>query len=569
MTSRWLVRLAAFLTAVMGLLDVASAVTPSIPERVARIADWSPLVVRHGLHLAAALSGFALLLLAAGLARRKQAAWLLTQVALTISAFSHVLKGLDYEEAAVAVALALFLAVLRPEFHARSDRPSTLRGLVVVLSAFVFVLIYGVSGFWLLDHQFSVNFGFWAAVRQTVLMFSEFYDPGLVPVTRFGAWFADSIYTVGAATFGYGLFMLARPVLLRRLATPEERARARAIVEAHGRSSLAFFALGEDKSLWFSPGGSVVSFVVQRRVALALGDPVGPAADADAAIRGFVAHCGRNDWRPAFYQTMPDHLAHYRDAGLDASCVGHEAIVELARFTLEGTENKALRGAVNRLTRGGYRAEMFEPPIPHGLIAELREVSDEWLALTRATEMRFSLGAFDDDYIRDCPVMAVVSSTGRITAFTNLVPEYQLDESTCDLMRFRAGVENGTMDFLLVRLFEWARARGYATFNLGLSALAGVGERRDDPATERALAFLYRHLNRFYSFKGIHAFKSKFHPRWEPRYLVHPGAASLPAVGLALLLADSGGNVLLARRTEEARLARPAAALAPAADESA
>ncbi len=565
MTGRWLVRVAALLTALMGLLDVGSAVTPSIPERVAQIADWSPLEVRHGLHLAAALSGFALLLLAIGLARRKQAAWLLTQIALTVSAFSHVLKGLDYEEAAVSVALALFLAFLRPEFHARSDRPSVLRGLLVVLGAFVFVLAYGVMGFWLLDHEFSVDFGLWAAIRQTLLMFAEFQDPGLVPVTRFGAWFADSIYTVGAVTLGYGLLMVARPVLLRRVATLEERARAREIVEGHGRSSLAFFTLGEDKSYWFDTGGSMVAFVVKRRVALALGDPIGPPGDIAAAIRGFIEYCGRNDWRPAFYQTLPDHLGLYRDAGLDVTCIGHEAVVDLADFTLEGSENKALRGAVNRLTRAGYTAEMFTPPIPYGLMGELREVSDEWLTLVQGTEMRFSLGAFDEDYIRKCPVMAVVGSGGRITAFANLVPEYQRLESTCDLMRFRSGVENGTMDFLLVKLFEWSRGQGFGTFNLGLSALAGVGERRDDPAAERALAFLYRHVNRFYSFKGIHAFKSKFHPRWEPRYLIHPGAASLPAVGLALILADSGGNVLFARRREESRRIR--GALAPAADE--
>ena len=50
-------------------------------------------------------------------------------------------------------------------------------------------------------------------------------------------------------------------------------------------------------------------------------------------------------------------------------------------------------------------------------------------------------------------------------------------------------------------------------------------------------------MNRFYSFKGVHDFKEKFAPRWEPRYLIHPGAASLPAVALALILADSGTSV--------------------------
>jgi hypothetical protein len=31
------------------------------------------------------------------------------------------------------------------------------------------------------------------------------------------------------------------------------------------------------------------------------------------------------------------------------------------------------------------------------------------------------------------------------------------------------------------------------------------------------------------------AFKAKFHPAWLPRYLVYPGAASLPMVAIALI----------------------------------
>jgi phosphatidylglycerol lysyltransferase len=155
-------------------------------------------------------------------------------------------------------------------------------------------------------------------------------------------------------------------------------------------------------------------------------------------------------------------------------------------------------------------------------------------------EKRFSLGWFDDAYLRNGPVLLVRGPDGRSTAFANLVPEYQLNELTLDLMRHRRDVEHGTMDFLFVRLFEWARERGYASFNLGLSPLAGVGERSDDPAVERALHYLYEHVDRFYNFKGLRQFKEKFHPHWEPRYLVHPGAPSLLAVAAAVLRADSG-----------------------------
>ena len=109
-------------------------------------------------------------------------------------------------------------------------------------------------------------------------------------------------------------------------------------------------------------------------------------------------------------------------------------------------------------------------------------------------------------------------------------------------MRLRREAENGAMDFLFVALFQWAKAQGYASFNLGLSALSGVGKHTDDPAVERALHYIYEHVDQFYSFKGLHAFKEKFHLQGSPRYLVYPGPASLPAVALAMIRADSGDD---------------------------
>ena len=532
----------AVLTGLMGIVNVLSALTPSLRSRLALLARYSPLEVRHGGHLAAALAGFALLVLARGLWRRKRAAWWLTEVVLAVSIASHLLKGLDYEEALLAAALAVRLGFLRAEFHARSDRPSALQGMRALLASTFFTLGYGVLGFYLLDRHFRVSFGWVAALKQTVIMFTQFYDPGLEPLSAFGRSFADSIYVVGAGTLGYALLMLLRPILVRQPASAAERARAQAIVEVHGRTSLARCALFNDKEYFFSAGGSLIAYVAKGGIALALGDPIGPSEDVAAAISGFQDLCTRNDWQPAFYQTLPDHLMLYQAAGLDTLGIGQEAIVHLATFTLSGNANKALRAAFSRHTREGYRAELHKPPLDDALLQELRTISDEWLSTMGESEMQFSLGWFEDDYIRNSPVMAVHTAGGLITAFANITPEYQRNEATIDLMRHRRDVEWGTMDFLFVGLFQWASRQGYDTFNLGLSGLAGVGESPGASPIERALRYISQHASRFYNFQGLHQFKDKFHPEWSPRYLIYPGAASLPLVGSALVRAHSGDS---------------------------
>jgi phosphatidylglycerol lysyltransferase len=540
----WGVRIVALLTAVMGVVNLFSAIIPAIHARMVIIRDIFPMEVLHGTRLAAALAGFALLLLASSLWRRKRTAWLLTVLILSASIVMNLVKGLDFEEAGLDALLIIFLVLLRPNYHADSDRPSVRQGLIVLAWAFGFTLAYGTIGLDLLDRHFKIHFGFWGALQQTLVMFTTFNNPSLLPVTGFGRYFVFSIYLVGAATGSYALLKLISPVLVRQPASPDERARAARIVAAYGRTSLARPALFEDKSYFFSPGGSVIAYAARGRGVIALGDPIGPPEDAPEAIRLFRHFCTCNDWSPAFVSVLPDALDSYRAAGFDCLCMGREAIVDLAEFSLSGSAYKNVRNAVAKMGRLGYRAEMHLPPLEDKLLHELREISDEWLTMMHGGEMHFSVGWFDDDYIRNSPVMAIHTAGGQITAFANLVPEYQKNETSLDLMRRRWEVENGTMELLFTSLLEWAKAQGYASFSLGQAPLTGIGEHNDDPRVEQALRRLSEYFRRFINFKGLHSFKEKFNPRWEPRYVVYLGVASLPGVITTLLRVNSDGNFL-------------------------
>ena len=540
----WSVHLVAIFTGLMGVINVISAVTPRLHTRLVRLTEYSPLGIQHGGRLAAVLSGFALLLLASNLWRRKRVAWLLTVLVLMISALSHLLKGPDFEEAFLAIALFTWLLYLRPNFHARSDPPSIRQGLRILVFSLGFTIAYGVIGFYLMDHQFRVNFGLSEALRQTIIMLTQFYDPGLQPITGLGRYFADSIYIVGTITLGYSLLMLVRPVLARHGTSQEDRARAQQIVQAYGRTSLARLTLMEDKRYYFSSGGSLIAYVLAGRVALALGDPIGPPDDLPRTIAEFRSLCAGNDWTPAFYQVLPDYLNFYNREGFNALCIGHEGIVDWDNFSLQGKTNKGLRSGYNRIKRIGYHSQVFEPPLSDDLLANLRLISDEWLTTMNGTEKKFSLGWFDEEYVRGSQVIVIYNPHGDIEAFANILPEYQKHEIAIDLMRHTRDAEHGLMDFLFVELFLWAQEKGYETFSLGLSALSGIGEGPQDPAIERALHYIYEHVNQFYNFKGVHEFKEKFHPSWSPRYLIFPGLPGLPLVTIAMIRADSGDDLL-------------------------
>ncbi|MBD2496001.1 phosphatidylglycerol lysyltransferase domain-containing protein [Nostoc sp. FACHB-280] len=534
-----------FLTGLVGVVNVLSAVTPTLYGRNYWLKEFLPFEIRVTGHVFAALTGFILLTLATNLLRRKRVAWLLTIGLLVISILSHLIKGLDYEESILSGILLVQLILMRHVFTAQSDRPSIARGVRVLMGALLFTLAYGTIGFYLLDGKFTENFSWKNALIQTLAMFFTEDNWGLQPRTRFGEFFADSIYIIAASTITFAVVMLLQPVFLQNPATLIEQQKAKKIVEDYGCSSLAAITLLNDKSYFFSPSGkSVIAYVPKGRGAIALGDPIGPIEERQEVIVSFQQFCQCNDWYPAFYQTSPDDLDLYISLGFRILKIGEEAIVDLKNFTLQGKAGKNFRPSINRLTKLGYQVSFYQPPINHDLLHQLKSVSDEWLKMAQGSEKRFSLGWFDEAYLRNCEIAVVHTPDGGIAAFTNILPEYQLNEITIDMMRHRASMENGMMDFLFTSLLQHFQEKGYDSFNFGLSALAGVGENSTSRRLEKVLRYLYEHLNGFYNFQGLHAYKDKFRPNWEPRYLVYPSLTALPDVVVALIRADSGDRLL-------------------------
>ncbi|WP_341739851.1 phosphatidylglycerol lysyltransferase domain-containing protein [Microcoleus sp. CAWBG640] len=539
---------ASFLTGLVGVINLLSAVTPSLPDRRNWLEPFFPFTVRAGGHFFAAVIGFMLLTLATNLLRRKRIAWLLTVGLLILSIVVHLIKGLDVEESLLSGVLLFQLLVMRKTFTAKSDRPSIAQGIRVLLGALLFTLAYGTMGFYILDGRFevneqAVNFDWDRALFQTLAMFFTADNAGLVPKTRFAMFFADSIYAVGSVTLGYALLMLLRPVLLRDSATSSERYKAQEIIAKYGRTTLGRLALLEDKSYYFSPSGkTAIAYVPKGRGAIALGDPIGPPEDRKETILGFQEFCDRNDWYPTFYQTLPDDLEIYYALGFRVIQIGESAMVNLKDFSLKGKAKQNLRTAINRLTKAGHQVKFYEPPLSSDLIRQMKAVSDEWLQMVQGAEKRFSLGWFNETYLRETRAIAIHTPDGKISAFANMISSGNQVVGV-DLMRRRIEVENGTMECLFASMLQHCQELGYAEFDLGLSALAGVGEAEKSGRLEKVLIYLSEHLSKFYNFQGLHSFKDKFGPRWEARYLVYPSLGSLPDVVVALIRADSGDRL--------------------------
>jgi len=521
------------LTLVCGAILLFSGATLGLPGRMAVLREVVPLPLLEVSHFMASVIGMLLLILARGLQRRLDAAYVLTLVLLVAGAVFSLLKGIDYEEAALLLLLALALAPAHRQFYRRASLFGTSFS-AGWIAAIVAVLV---CAGWLVAFSYR-------HVEYDSSMWWEFSF-------RYGGAPRALRALVGAAAVGL-LFAAAH---LIRAARPRPQPPTGAELERAlpllGRfpSTQAQLALMGDKSLLFDAHDrAFVMYAVEGRSWVALGDPVG----ADEAARrelvwSFRELSERAGGWPVFYQVRPQDLDLYLEVGMRLLKIGEEARVPLDRFNLDGKSKKVLRNTVNRLHREGLALEIVPAERVGALLPRLRPVSDAWLRDKRVREKRFSLGAFDPAYLARTP-MAVVWQGGEPVAFANLLLCETKEEASVDLMRHVPDGPAGLMDYLFVELMQWARSEGYRWFNLGMAPLSGLQNRRLAPLWMRFGALVFGRGERFYNFRGLHRYKDKFDPEWEPRYLAVPAGVALPVVLANVAGLIAGGLAGVVRR---------------------
>src|SRR5690242_351285 len=134
-------RLAAMGVAAAGLEAVLSAADPVDPTRRRLIVHLAPSGVPSTAHVLVVLAGLALLVLAPKVWRGARTAASLAVAGLVLLAVLNLLKGLEYEEAALELGLALLLLVgLRAFPMGSRNRP---RAMLVWSGVAAWALAYG------------------------------------------------------------------------------------------------------------------------------------------------------------------------------------------------------------------------------------------------------------------------------------------------------------------------------------------------------------------------------------------------------------------------------------------
>ena len=538
-------RLASGLLSSVGLLNVA--VTASVPlhHKLHAFLSVIPLGVSQSAAALTGIAGVAMIMTARGLRRGQRRAWFFSIIALAITIVSHMARGTHVASALVASLLLIFLISQRTHFQGTTDRGSlwnVLSRLALIAVVAVLATTLGLEASPARHHLPSFGVLIVACFERLVGASNIALPDGT------GDFINPVLLAIGSALLISALYLITRPVVDRRLSnhssSTERRLaelRARDIVKRHGRGTLDYFALRDDKQFFFFRD-SLVAYAVYGGVALISPDPIGPGAERSEVFSAFRTFAETRGWTIGVMAASEQWLSVYRAAGMHALYLGDEAIVDVQKFSLEGGKMKGLRQACTRLAKHGYTVEFIDPA--H---IEPKRVPDilEMIAMLRRGEgergFSMMLGRLFDPKDKGLLLTMVHDSAGVPVALCQFVPSPAINGYSLDIMRRDPGDHpNGLIDFALCATITHLREQGAKGLSLNFAAFRSVldGERGEGTFT-RVERWALKRLSGILPIESLWTFNAKYQPSWFPRHLVYPAIESFVPVVAAVLRAES------------------------------
>lgn len=500
-----------------GAILVLSTATPAIAQRVIFVRNIVPRLIFELSKGITLLVGIILIVMSRGIKFRIKKVYKLSLILLVLGSISCIVKGLDFEEATILLVFAFLLYGTKGLFT--NEHISIKQKDIYKLGSYLFIIMMVYISVYNLTHNVNIY---------TSKEAFSFYWIENNPLKLIG--FLIFVVILLA------LFLYSRKenIEFKEVSDEDIKEYCNFIKDYEGNYFTHLYFM-RDKNLFLNNKKTVMmQYKPYKDNIVVLGDPVGIREDFEEAIDEIIEFANNSDMKVCFYEVLGKNLELYANQGFSFIKIGEDATVNLNEFTYDGKKNKNLRKQHNRIDGINYTFEMIYPPFSSEFILELKKISYNWL--NGKSEMGYSLGNFDENYLSTSGISVLKDGIGEIIAFANLLPVVNTKKISVDLMRYnREKCKNNEMDLLFLGLFDWAREEGYEEFYLGMAPLSNVGGKKYSGTKEKFIRLIYDYGNKFYSFQGLRYFKEKFHPKWSGRYIVYKNDMDLMDVLIALL----------------------------------
>ncbi|WP_194410101.1 bifunctional lysylphosphatidylglycerol flippase/synthetase MprF [Microbacterium cremeum] len=310
----------------------------------------------------------------------------------------------------------------------------------------------------------------------------------------------------------------------------------KAMLRADGGGTLSWMTTWDGNSYARTTHG-IVAYQRRAGVALALADPLGPAATRAASVDEFVRMAEHAGLVPCFFSADENTRAAVPSTWRSL-VVADDTIVDLPGLQFTGKQWNSVRSSLNRAGREEMTFRMTRlADEPWGVRQQLRAISEMWVGDKGLPEMGFTLGTLVEAEAPEVRLALAIAPNGDVDGFLSWLPVFGGDGSirgwTLDLMRRREGGFGPVMEFLI-----GSSAKLFSEEGAEIMSLSGAPLAHDYPPDAGMIATLSDKLAEIlepvYGFGSLHRFKQKFHPRYETMYLLYRDESDLTRIGGAL-----------------------------------
>ncbi|MEH7419532.1 bifunctional lysylphosphatidylglycerol flippase/synthetase MprF [Neobacillus drentensis] len=506
-----------------GIILLLSASVPGIMSRLRVAQELLSFPIINVSHQLSVAAGFLLLGLSRGIEYSVKRTYDLTMLALILAALFSIFKGIDYEEAAFLIIVALLLRMSKGQFYRESYVLTWGKTIFDVTIVVIVTSMYILIGYFNIPNaRITLPKKF---LPYVIVDYRDLFSSAIIGL----------IIALSILFIGYLISIPKKWRFEKSIDHEEEIVKHLSVYPGKVLSHLIF--LHDKYVFWNSKRNVLISFQEYADKLIILGDPVGEKHDFSSAIEEFQEVADLYGYTPVFYQVSDDMLPYLHGHGFAFFKLGEEAFVDLKSFSLKGDKMKGLRALREKFNGEQYYFEMLKPPFTKAIMYELRKISDEWLLGRK--EKGFSLGYFNEEYLNKAPIAIVKDKEGHILGFMSIMFVYD-DYKTVsvDLIRVQPSAPEGIIDFFFLSVIDWAIKEGYQKFDMGMAPLSNVGLSKFSFLSEKIAAQIFLHGHVIYHFQGLRKFKEKYTDIWEPKYLAFRRKSSLPFImaQIALLI---------------------------------
>jgi phosphatidylglycerol lysyltransferase len=308
------------------------------------------------------------------------------------------------------------------------------------------------------------------------------------------------------------------------LAPAHQRERARALALRYGWNAMAYQIVNDGMHHWFAhDGDAVVGYVRAHGVLVVAGAPICAPERLNAVLRDWEQFAAEQQCRVCYFGAAGrvfDALT-ARD-GYSTVILGAQPVWDPAHWAAIIARSASLRGTISSARNKGTRVSEWTP---QRASADLRlsDCLDEWLASRGLPPLHFLIEPHTLHDLTGRRVF-VAEVAERVAGFIVASPVPARSGWLVEQFVRGRRAPNGTIELLLDSMMNALAADGARYVTMGLVPLreAAAGKADGNPAWLSSLMTLARaHGRRFYNFRGLEQFKTKFRPDyWEPIYAI-------------------------------------------------